>query len=54
VELRYLNGISGYFEVLDSQRQLFESELQETQLTSAVYASLIDLYRALGGGWQPG
>jgi multidrug efflux system outer membrane protein len=53
VELRYKNGISGYFEVLDSQRQLFDAELQLTQLTSGLYAAVIELYRALGGGWQP-
>jgi multidrug efflux system outer membrane protein len=51
--LRYVNGISGYYEVLDAQRQLFDSELQLTQLTSGTYASVIELYRALGGGWQP-
>jgi outer membrane protein, multidrug efflux system len=54
VDLRYVNGISGYFEVLDAQRQLFDAELQMTQLTSGTYASVIELYRALGGGWQPG
>lgn len=53
VELRYKNGISGYFEVLDSQRQLFDAELQLTQISSGLYASIIELYRALGGGWQP-
>ncbi|MBL8350377.1 MAG: efflux transporter outer membrane subunit [Burkholderiaceae bacterium] len=53
VELRYSNGISGYFEVLDAQRQLFDAELQLTQLTSGAYASVIELYRALGGGWTP-
>ena len=54
VELRYVNGISGFFEVLDAQRELFDSELQLTQLTSGAYAAVIELYRALGGGWQPG
>ena len=53
VELRYKNGISGYFEVLDAQRQLFDAELQLTQITSGLYASIIELYRALGGGWLP-
>jgi multidrug efflux system outer membrane protein len=53
VDLRYVNGISGFFEVLDAQRQLFDSELQLTELTSGAYASVIELYRALGGGWQP-
>ncbi|WP_310386458.1 efflux transporter outer membrane subunit [Roseateles sp.] len=53
VDLRYVNGISSYFEVLDSQRQLFDAELQLTQLTSGAYAAVIGLYRALGGGWTP-
>ena len=53
VDLRYVNGISSYFEVLDSQRQLFDAELQLTQLTSGTYASVIELYRSLGGGWLP-
>jgi multidrug efflux system outer membrane protein len=54
VELRYLNGISSYFEVLDSQRVLFDAELSRTQLAASTYASVIQLYRALGGGWEPG
>ncbi|MCV2368927.1 efflux transporter outer membrane subunit [Roseateles oligotrophus] len=53
VDLRYVNGISSYFEVLDSQRQLFDAELQLTQLSSGTYAAVIELYRALGGGWTP-
>lgn len=53
VDLRYLNGISSYFEVLDSQRVLFDAELQLAQATAATYGSVIQLYRALGGGWEP-
>jgi len=52
VDLRYLNGISSYFEVLDSQRVLFDAELQLAQATAATYGSVIQLYRALGGGWE--
>lgn len=52
VDLRYVNGISSYFEVLDAQRQLFDAELQLTQLTSGTYGAVIELYRALGGGWK--
>jgi outer membrane protein, multidrug efflux system len=52
VDLRYVNGISSFFEVLESQRQLFDAELQLAQLTSGTYAAVIELYRALGGGWQ--
>ncbi|MFO0457815.1 MAG: efflux transporter outer membrane subunit [Burkholderiales bacterium] len=54
VDLRYITGISSYFEVLDSQRVLFDSELSLAQATAATYASVIQLYRALGGGWDPG
>jgi multidrug efflux system outer membrane protein len=53
VDLRYLNGISSYFEVLDSQRVLFDAELQLAQATAATYGAVIQLYRALGGGWDP-
>jgi multidrug efflux system outer membrane protein len=53
VDLRYLNGISSYFEVLDSQRVLFDAELQLAQATAATYGTVIQLYRALGGGWDP-
>jgi multidrug efflux system outer membrane protein len=53
VDLRYLNGISSYFEVLDSQRALFDAELQLTQATAAAYSAVIQLYRSLGGGWDP-
>ena len=52
VDLRYLNGISSYFEVLDSQRVLFDAELQLAQATAATYGAVILLYRALGGGWE--
>ncbi len=48
--LRYDNGVSSYFEVLDSERQAFNSELSQVQTTRAVYASVVQLYRALGGG----
>jgi multidrug efflux system outer membrane protein len=51
VDLRYRNGVSSYFEVLDSQRELFSSELAQLRTTSLTYSAVIQLYRALGGGW---
>jgi len=51
-ELRYKGGVSSYFEVLDASRQLFEAELRLTQVLGAQYASVIGLYRALGGGYE--
>jgi multidrug efflux system outer membrane protein len=49
-QLRYRGGVAAYFEVLDSSRQLFQSELQLVQALRAQYAAIVDLYRALGGG----
>ena len=50
--LRYINGISSYFEVLDAERLLFENELAYAQATRATYTAVVQLYRALGGGWK--
>ena len=49
---RYFGGVTPYLEVLDSDRQLFESELKLTQDRANEYLAVIALYRALGGGWQ--
>jgi multidrug efflux system outer membrane protein len=51
--MRYEGGVSSYFEVLDAERQAFDSELTLVQTTRDVYASVVQLYRALGGGWEP-
>ena len=49
---RYYGGVTPYLEVLDSDRQLFESELRLTQDRANELLAVIALYRALGGGWQ--
>jgi multidrug efflux system outer membrane protein len=49
--LRYDEGYTSYIEVLDAERNLFEAEVAHTQTQSRVYASLVDLYKAMGGGW---
>ncbi len=51
-ELRYRSGVAAYFEVLDSSRQLFDSELALIQVTAGQYQSVIQLYQALGGGYD--
>ena len=50
--MRYEGGVSNYLEVLDSQRQTYSAELSlaRAQLSQLLYA--VQLYRALGGGWQ--
>jgi multidrug efflux system outer membrane protein len=49
---RYLSGLSDYLEVLQAQRQLFPAETALAQIRFNRLAVLVDLYRALGGGWQ--
>jgi multidrug efflux system outer membrane protein len=49
--LRYDEGYTSYIEVLDAERNLFAAEVAHAQTQSQVYASLVDLYKAMGGGW---
>jgi multidrug efflux system outer membrane protein len=50
--MRYRGGTSNYLEVLDSQRSLFNAELTLAQSRNNEYQSLVQLYKALGGGWK--
>jgi multidrug efflux system outer membrane protein len=50
--LRYDGGVSSYLEVLDAQRSLFNSELTLAQANRDQLVALVQLYKALGGGWQ--
>ena len=50
-QLRYENGYTSYIEVLDAERNLFNAEVAQTQTMSNVYVSLVNLYKAMGGGW---
>jgi multidrug efflux system outer membrane protein len=51
--MRYKGGTTTYLEVLDGQRSLFAAELTLAQARGTEYQSLVQLYRSLGGGWQP-
>jgi outer membrane protein, multidrug efflux system len=50
--MRYQGGTTTYLEVLDGQRSLFAAQLTLAQARGNEYQSLVQLYRALGGGWQ--
>jgi multidrug efflux system outer membrane protein len=50
--MRYKGGTTTYLEVLDGQRSLFSAELTLAQARGTEYQSLVQLYRALGGGWK--
>jgi multidrug efflux system outer membrane protein len=49
--LRYDEGYTSYIEVLDAERNLFNAEVSYTQTESQVLISLVNLYKAMGGGW---
>lgn len=49
--MRFDAGYSDYLEVLDAQRSLFTSQLNYTQTQAVVFQSLVNIYKALGGGW---
>jgi multidrug efflux system outer membrane protein len=50
--LRYKGGTTTYLEVLDGQRSLYGAELTLAAARGDEYRSVIQLYKALGGGWQ--
>jgi multidrug efflux system outer membrane protein len=50
---RYDTGLSSYLEVLIADQQLFSQELQLAQVRGSQLRAVTQLYRALGGGWQP-
>jgi outer membrane protein, multidrug efflux system len=50
--MRYRGGTTTYLEVLDGQRSLFSAELTLAQARGTEYQNLVQLYSALGGGWQ--
>lgn len=51
--LRYDAGFSNYLEVLIADQQLFDAELELARTRGAQLNGVVQLYRALGGGWQP-
>jgi multidrug efflux system outer membrane protein len=49
--LRYEGGYTSYIEVLDAERSLFNAQLTYTQTQGTVFTSMVNLYKAMGGGW---
>ncbi len=50
--LRYSAGLSSYVEVLEAQQQLFPAENSRSQTRLARLVTLVQMYKALGGGWN--
>jgi multidrug efflux system outer membrane protein len=49
---RYRGGLDSYLPVLDAQRNLFDGELALARLHARELSAVVQLYRALGGGWS--
>ena len=50
--VRYTGGVASYLEVLYNEQELFDAELELAQARRNELLSVVELYRALGGGWQ--
>jgi multidrug efflux system outer membrane protein len=50
--LRYQGGVDSLLNALDADRDLFGAELSLAQTRRNELVSLVQLYKALGGGWQ--
>lgn len=50
-KLRYDKGVTSYLEVLEAERELFNVELEFSELKQQFYNAYVGLYKALGGGW---
>jgi multidrug efflux system outer membrane protein len=51
-QVRYEGGATSYLEVLDADTRLFDAELGLVQAQLSERTALVEIYRALGGGWQ--
>lgn len=50
--VRYESGLTSYLEILDLQRSSFSSQLKASEVLQLQLTSSVNLYKALGGGWQ--
>jgi outer membrane protein, multidrug efflux system len=50
--MRYEGGVDLYLSVLDAERQLFDAQLELARVRLDEVSTVVQLYKALGGGWQ--
>jgi outer membrane protein, multidrug efflux system len=50
--LRYADGVGTYLDVLDAERQLFAAEIELASILRDQLTAVVQLYKALGGGWD--
>lgn len=51
-QLQYLNGVIGYLDLLDAQRGYLDAQIGLSNAIRDKQITLVNLYKALGGGWQ--
>jgi multidrug efflux system outer membrane protein len=51
-KVRYVGGLSTYVEVLDAEQQLFPAEIALAEAERDQLLAVVQLYKALGGGWN--
>ena len=49
---RYTQGVADFLNVLDAERTLLQAQLQLADSATTVSSNLVQLYKALGGGWE--
>ena len=49
---RYKEGKASYYEVLEAQQQLYPAENALSQIEASRRIAVVQLYKALGGGWS--
>ena len=50
-QLQYRGGSINYIDVLDAQRRYFDAQIGVSNAVRDEHLALVDLYKALGGGW---
>ena len=50
--LQYRAGSLNYLDVLDARRKYFDAQISLSNALRDEYIALVNLYKALGGGWQ--
>ena len=53
IEALYDGGLVSYMEVLDLQKGVFGAQLMASEALQLHHSSIVQLYKALGGGWSP-
>ena len=51
-QLQYINGVIGYLDVLDAQRNYFNAQISLSNAYHDKQITMVKLYKALGGDWE--